>query len=266
MKIIPYPESPESVMMFTTNAADYPKDIHVPFYTDSPRLPSRRLKKKKNRGGVNNIMKKSWPQRLRTPPSPRSLIEQRKRRRYKVAIVACGTFWSPQRRFIRMKGVKNVIAGYANGTYQYPTFHDVQDHTQAIWIEYDPTIVSYTEILQMWYENDDPWEVEDSPELRSAIFVTNQEQHEEAHDFLMSLMSTRRCLRRRNGGDYYDLLNGKGYHDDDRLYVDLEVATTFYPAEECQQDYLGKQLEEAKRQLTLYLDAKVPTGLFTIQE
>ena len=222
--------------------------------------------------------RRSKPLRLLSPPPFSKLIgqrrEQRQRRKHQIAMFACGEFWNPQRRFQKLVGVKRVVVGYAGGRYESPTFHNMKDHTQTLYIEYDPSTISYTELLHMWYDNDDPWQIEESSQLRSVIFVTNQEQYEEADNFLNSL----RLGNNGNGGigsngDFTNAnkrnMRSSDYHYGRfrrTLYVSLEVATTFYPAEEFQQDYLLKQLDAAKRQVQLYEQHAVPSGLYTILE
>ena len=176
-------------------------------------------------------------------PCPPLHLEPSKRK-YEIAIVACGEFWNPQRRFQRLEGVKRVIAGYTGGGYDTPSAEDLQDQTRALFIEYNPRKISYGEILQMWADNDFPWE-EDDWSNRSALFVMNQEQRGQAIGFLSMLAMTR---------------------PKSELHVDVEPATTFYQAEEYQQDYLGKHVRASKEQFLLWANDAVPTGLCPILE
>ena len=143
-----------------------------------------------------------------------------------------------------MQGVKGVVAGYTGGKQLCPTYRDVLDHTEALFIEFNPRRVSYLEILEMWKQNDYPWEP-DTLRHRSAIFATNEHQEREALQFVVQLQQTKpNCY----------------------LYVDIERPRWFFQAEEQQQDYVSKQRLAAKKQLIAWANNEAPTGLFTIPE
>ena len=178
------------------------------------------------------------------PACPLLPLEPTKRR-YEIAVVACGCFWSPQRRFQKMKGVKRVIVGYTGGKHPNPSADQMMDHTQALFIEYSRRTTSYRQILEMWLDNDYPWEPEEELQYRSALFVMNQDQHAQAVEFLSELVMSRpNC----------------------HLYVDVERATEFYQAEETQQDYMKKQVQAAKEQFLLWANDSASSGLHSITE
>ena len=144
----------------------------------------------------------------------------------------------------QVEGVKRVIAGYTGGKQPCPTYRDVLDHTEALFIEFNPRRVSYMEILRTWRDNDYPWE-KDALRYRSAIFTTTDNQAQEALHFALELQQTKpNCF----------------------LYVDIEKARRFYQAEEPQQDYISKQRVAARKQLIAWANDESPTGLFTILE
>jgi peptide-methionine (S)-S-oxide reductase len=180
------------------------------------------------------------------------------KRKYKIAVVACGSFWNPQRRFQQLKGVKRVVAGYIGGQSTNPSFVDLHEHTQALAIEYNPKTISYTEILQMWHDNDDPWEEEPDEIIhradRSALFAMNTQQAQEALQFVLHLAQTR---------------------PDCPLHVDVECVVpshnassslVFYQAEEKYQDYFTKLSLAAKKQLILWANGSTGSGLCAIPE
>ena len=178
-------------------------------------------------------------------------------KKYEIAVVACGSFWNPQRRFERMDGVKRVVVGYTGGKHRYPNFQNKQDHTQALFIEYNPKKVSYTQILEMWNQNDDPWTSPYEEEgnegnfdqmtlsCRSALFVLNEYQQSKALEFVLQLSQTR---------------------PHSKLFVDIEQAQDFYQAEEYQQQYVAKQCKAAREQFLKWANDEAPTGLFPILE
>jgi peptide-methionine (S)-S-oxide reductase len=181
------------------------------------------------------------------------------KRKYEIAVVACGSFWNPQRRFQQLKGVKRVVAGYIGGQATNPSFAEVHDHTQALVIEFNPKRISYTQILQMWRDNDDPWEGEPEETIinraeRSALFPMNSQQLQEALQFVRYLAQTR---------------------PDCPLHVDVECvlpsnhtssSLVLYQAEEKHQDYFTKLSLAAKNQLILWANGSTGSGLCAIPE
>ena len=57
------------------------------------------------------------------------------------ATFGLGCFWGPDARFGAMEGVVRTRVGYAGGTTPEPTYHDLGDHTEAVQVEYDPTVI-----------------------------------------------------------------------------------------------------------------------------
>ena len=110
------------------------------------------------------------------------------------------------------------IVGYAGGEASDPTYQSIQDHTEAILIEYDPSILSFEDVLNLWSEEDYPY-VPQKCQYRSAIFPVNSVQVEQAQAYVERLTEQR----------------GR------KLYVDVELIQHFYRGEEYHQDFLKKQ-------------------------
>ena len=244
-----------------------------------------------SRSSIYSTVSKSQPpsataEELLKRCPPISLITTSKRK-YHVAVFACGEFWNPQRRFQRLVGVKDVIVGYTGGGKRRihphpftlpPTFDDMQDYAQALRIEYNPKRITYKQLLQCWYENDCPWEPSTESEYRSGIYPITKTQYLEATDYLHELVDMKRAkhlslLKQQQHQQQLEVEQGEehSYYCDDALvdpiiYVDLEYATTFYKAEEYHQDYIMKQIQEAKAQQQRYKKRKVHTGLHAIVE
>lgn len=113
-----------------------------------------------------------------------------------------------------MPGVTRCLVGYSGGDELNPTYQTIMDHTEALLIEYDPSVCSYEQILQKWKELGGDCSYPNSRQYRSAIFPTTPEQQEKAQSF------------------WDDLKYNK--------YVFVEPATRFYMAEEYHQNYLEK--------------------------
>ena len=170
------------------------------------------------------------------------------RTKYRIAIFSCGCFVSPQRRFLKMDGVKRVVAGYTGGDYSAPSIDDTEDHKHAIFVEYNPQKVSYKELLEMWRNNDDPYVYEPTVAYQSGIFTLNERQEQEALEFLRTLQEE----------DYRRT----------KLFVTVEPATsyTFYQAEERYQNYLGKQIISARERYIAWANDQIPSCMYPLIE
>ena len=77
-----------------------------------------------------------------------------------IATLAGGCFWCTEAIFRRLKGVSKVTAGYAGGTVANPTYEQVctgrTGHAEAIQIEFDPSVIDYTTILEVFMATHDP--------------------------------------------------------------------------------------------------------------
>jgi len=146
------------------------------------------------------------------------------------ATFGAGCFWGVEAAFRRLKGVTGTAVGYAGGTLENPTYKDVcsdrTGHAEVVQVEYDPAQVSYDELLNVFWENHDPTQLNrQGPDVgtqyRSVIFFHTPEQEAAAHAAKERLQS---------GGRY-------------RRPVVTEIlpAPEFYRAEEYHQQYLEKR-------------------------
>jgi peptide methionine sulfoxide reductase msrA/msrB len=96
------------------------------------------------------------------------------------ATFALGCFWGPDAFFGVQPGVVRTRVGYAGGKSENPTYHNIGDHTETIQIEYNPEIISYRELVQLFWDNHDPYQQSYSRQYRSIIFFHDQSQEETA--------------------------------------------------------------------------------------
>lgn len=138
----------------------------------------------------------------------------------KQATLAGGCFWCTEALFKRLKGVSSVVPGYTGGNTPNPTYEQVSagttGHAEAIQITFDPAVISYDTLLDVFFHLHDPTTLNQQgadvgTQYRSAIFYHSDEQHQAAKRHIQP-----------------------GYVTQIVPYV------KFYPAEEHHQDYYNK--------------------------
>ena len=87
------------------------------------------------------------------------------------ATFGLGCFWGPDARFGAIEGVVRTRVGYAGGTTPEPTYHDLGDHTEVVQVEYDPSVVSYADLLDAFWSNHDPRATPRKRQYRNVILV-----------------------------------------------------------------------------------------------
>jgi len=146
------------------------------------------------------------------------------------ATFAAGCFWGVEAAFRKVKGVANVTVGYTGGHQQNPSYEDVctdrTGHAEAVLVEFDPSEVSYGQLLDVFWEIHDPTtENSQGPDVgsqyRSAIFYHTPEQKDAA------------TLSKKS-------LEQRGAYPGRRIATEIVPASTFYHAEEYHQRYYDK--------------------------
>ena len=106
-----------------------------------------------------------------------------------IATLAGGCFWCTEAIYKRLKGVKSVTPGYAGGTVVDPSYQEVSEgstgHAESIRIEFDPKIISYDKILEIYWRTHDPTMMnrqgnDVGPQYRSEVFFHDKEQEKTA--------------------------------------------------------------------------------------
>jgi len=145
------------------------------------------------------------------------------------ATFAAGCFWGVEATFRKVKGVADATVGYTGGHFKNPTYKDVcsgtTGHAEAVLVEFDPAVVSYAKLLDVFWTCHDPTTLNrQGPDVgsqyRSAIFTHTPEQKAAA-------LASR------------DKLQRSGAHKRP-VVTQIEPASTFYRAEEYHQRYLEK--------------------------
>ena len=145
------------------------------------------------------------------------------------ATFAGGCFWCMVQPFESLRGVISVTSGYTGGQKINPTYEEVSaggtGHAEAVQILFDPAVISYQELLDVFWHNIDPTAsdrqfCDSGNQYRSAIFFHSQKQEQLALASKISLEKSR-------------VLNKP-------VVTEIKAASRFYPAEEYHQSYYKK--------------------------
>lgn len=140
-----------------------------------------------------------------------------------------GCFWCVEAVFQNLKGVVSVFSGYAGGTMDHPSYEEVSSgvggHAEVINIAFDPAIISFTDLLSVFFSTHDPTTLnrqgaDRGEQYRSVIFYTTEEQKREAEAYIEKL--TREHIFSKP------------------IVTELKPLNTFFKAEEYHQRYYEK--------------------------
>ena len=146
------------------------------------------------------------------------------------ATFAAGCFWGVEAAFRQVEGVRSTAVGYTGGTLENPTYRDVctdkTGHAEAVEVTYDPSKVSYDDLLRVFWQLHDPTTLNrQGPDVgtqyRSAIFFHDAEQEAAAK-------ASKEALQK------------SGPHKKP-IVTEIVPASEFWPAEEYHQQYLEKR-------------------------
>jgi peptide-methionine (S)-S-oxide reductase len=147
------------------------------------------------------------------------------------AIFAMGCFWGAERRFWEVPGVFTTAVGYAGGVTPNPTYEEVcsgmTGHTEVVLVVFDPDIVSYNELLKIFWEAHDPTQGmrqgnDVGTQYRSAIYTFGEQQADAAL---------------QTGAEYQRALATAGFP---AITTEIRNAPEFFYAEHYHQQYLAK--------------------------
>jgi peptide-methionine (S)-S-oxide reductase len=146
-----------------------------------------------------------------------------------LATLGGGCFWCLEAVYSELKGVEQLVSGYAGGTVPNPTYEQICEedtgHAEVVQITFDPREISYKELLQVFFTIHDPTTVnrqgpDVGPQYRSAIFYHNPEQQRIAEDTIRELTTARVW--------------------DSPIVTEIVPLEVFYPAEDYHQQYFER--------------------------
>jgi peptide-methionine (S)-S-oxide reductase len=143
-----------------------------------------------------------------------------------VATLGGGCFWCTEAVLLDLKGVLNVVSGYAGGARPNPTYREVctgtTGHAEVVQVTYDPAVLSYRDVLEVFFSTHDPTTLnrqgnDVGTQYRSVIFYHDEEQKRVAGELIAELTAEKVFAR--------------------PIVTELAPFTAFYPAEEYHHDY-----------------------------
>ncbi len=157
-----------------------------------------------------------------------------------IAVLAGGCFWCTEAVFQRLEGVTKVISGYTGGTIKNPAYREITTgrtgHAEAIKIEFDVDLISFKELLEVFFTTHDPTTLnrqgaDRGTQYRSAIFYVDEEQKKIAEKFI----------------EY--LTNKKIF--DDPIVTEIAELGPFYNAEDYHQNYYNQNSNQGYCQFVI---------------
>jgi peptide-methionine (S)-S-oxide reductase len=156
------------------------------------------------------------------------------------AVFGGGCFWCTEAVFQRVKGVKEVVSGYAGGHVPDPTYRQVVSgttgHAEVIRVTYNPDEVAYQKLLEIFFRTHNPTTLnrqgnDIGPQYRSIILYTGGQQKQTAADIRKALNDARIW--------------------DDPIVTEIKPLDIFYEAEEYHQNYFNRNREQGYCQLVI---------------
>ncbi|MGB4248031.1 MAG: peptide-methionine (S)-S-oxide reductase MsrA [Pseudohongiellaceae bacterium] len=148
-----------------------------------------------------------------------------------MAVFALGCFWGAERLFWKQAGVYSTAVGYAGGFTPNPTYEEVcsgyTGHTEVVYVFFDPALISYQELLKLFWEAHNPTQGmrqgnDRGTQYRSAIYTVNADQA---------------ALASASAQQYQRVLQRAGYG---LITTEIKTLEAFYYAEDYHQQYLAK--------------------------
>lgn len=149
-----------------------------------------------------------------------------------IAYFAMGCFWGVERLFWQQLGVYTTSAGYCGGVTPNPTYEEVcsgrTGHAEAVRVVFDPQVISYAQLLTLFWENHDPAQGmrqggDIGSQYRSGIYTLTEEQDQQA---MITLQAYQEAMKAQN--------------DIRPITTEITPLETFYFAEDYHQQYLYK--------------------------
>jgi len=170
----------------------------------------------------------------------------------KIATLAGGCFWCTEAVFERVEGVSKVLPGFTGGQIKNPAYREIisgrTGHAEAIEIHFDPEIISYQELLLIFFSTHDPTtlnrqQYDAGTQYRSAIFYHSEKQHQDALKIVAKLEKDKVFK--------------------DPIVTEITEATAFYEAEVEHKEYYSNHRQQQYCQVIIDPKIKKLRQLFS---
>jgi methionine-S-sulfoxide reductase len=150
-----------------------------------------------------------------------------------IATLGSGCFWCTEAVYLSVKGVKEVVSGYCGGKVKNPTYREVcsglTGHAEVVQVKFDPTVISYSEILEIFWNTHDPTTLnrqgaDEGTQYRSVVFYHSEGQRQTAESYKAQLDKS---------GVYKN-----------KIVTEITPVATFYKAEDYHQNYFALNPEQ----------------------
>jgi methionine-S-sulfoxide reductase len=150
-----------------------------------------------------------------------------------IATLGSGCFWCTEAVYLSVKGVKEVVSGYCGGKVKNPTYREVcsglTGHAEVVQVKFDPTVISYSEILEIFWNTHDPTTLnrqgaDEGTQYRSVVFYHSESQRQIAESYKAQLDKS---------GVYRN-----------KIVTEITPVATFYKAEDYHQNYFALNPEQ----------------------
>lgn len=145
---------------------------------------------------------------------------------YETAVFGGGCFWCTETVFLHLNGVKSVMPGYSGGRLANPTYEQVSEgntgHVEAVKIEYDPAVISYDDLLSVFFNTHDPTTIDGQgsdigTQYNSVVFYLSEDQKNKATSLISEL--------------------NRSHAYDKPVITQVRPLETFYEAEDYHRDF-----------------------------
>jgi len=146
----------------------------------------------------------------------------------KTATFGAGCFWCTEAVFLNVNGVSKVVSGYSGGKVKNPSYREVctgmTGHAEVTQITYDPSVVSYEDLLEVFWNTHDPTTLnrqgaDEGTQYRSVVFYNDEEQRKIAEQYKKQLEAS--------------------HVYKNPIVTEISPLTNFYPAEDYHQNYFA---------------------------
>ena len=165
--------------------------------------------------------------------TPKKEPKMREENNKELATFGSGCFWCTEAIFEQLNGVGSVVSGYSGGKKENPTYKEVcggeTGHAEVTQISFDPTIISFTELLEVFWKTHDPTTLnrqgaDIGTQYRSVIFYHNEEQKKLAEEYKGKLTEA-------------EIFNNP-------IVTEITKFEKFYAAEDYHQDYYEQNKQQ----------------------